>query len=268
MSAQSIGSSRAPEGPGISVSQAEAGTLLLRLFGNWKLKGGLPTAATVETVFRETGHPRRLRFDTRDLGTWDSGLLAFLFAVTELCRARGVEFDTGSLPEGARRLLKLASAVPERLDARRTQAHPDFLTLVGVEFLSLWRSCGEMLEFLGQAMQSFGRLTIGRARFRRSDLIDAIFECGAAALPVVTLISFLVGLILAFVGAVEFEQFGAQIYIADLVGIGTARETGVLMTAVVMAGRTGGGRAPPGGPQAAHTAEGPQTPIGARRSTH
>jgi phospholipid/cholesterol/gamma-HCH transport system permease protein len=237
--AHSIGSDRAPEGPGIGVSQVEAGTLLLRLVGNWKLKGGLPTAAAVETAFRETGHPLRLRFDARNLGTWDSGLLAFLFAVAELCRARGVEFDTRSLPEGARQLLKLASAVPERTDARRMEALPDFLTLVGIELLSVWRSCGEMLEFLGQAMQSLGRLTIGRARFRRSDLIDAIFECGAAALPVVTLISFLVGLILALVGAVEFQKFGAQIYIADLVGIGTARETGILMTAIVMSGRTG-----------------------------
>jgi phospholipid/cholesterol/gamma-HCH transport system permease protein len=88
-------------------------------------------------------------------------------------------------------------------------------------------------------MESFGRLTIGRARFRRNDLIDIIFECGAAALPIVTLISFLVGLILAFVGAIQLTQFGAQIYVADLVGIAMAREMGALMTAIIMSGRTG-----------------------------
>ena len=96
-----------------------------------------------------------------------------------------------------------------------------------------------MLQFLGEAMESFGRLTIGRARFRRSDLVDIIFECGAAALPIVTLISFLVGLILAFVGAIQLTQFGAQIYVADLVGIAMAREMGALMTAIIMSGRTG-----------------------------
>jgi phospholipid/cholesterol/gamma-HCH transport system permease protein len=96
-----------------------------------------------------------------------------------------------------------------------------------------------MLEFLGQAIQSLGRLAIGRARFRRSDLVDVIFECGAAALPIVTLISFLVGVILAFVGAIQLAQFGAQIYVADLVGIAMARVMGALMTAIIMSGRTG-----------------------------
>jgi phospholipid/cholesterol/gamma-HCH transport system permease protein len=64
-------------------------------------------------------------------------------------------------------------------------------------------------------------------------------ECGARALPIVSLISLLVGLILAFVGAIQLQQFGAQIYVADLVGIAMVREMGAMMTAIVMAGRTG-----------------------------
>jgi phospholipid/cholesterol/gamma-HCH transport system permease protein len=133
----------------------------------------------------------------------------------------------------------LATAIPERQGARRTAVRPDFLTLVGTESLALWRSGGEMLGFIGQAIQSFGRLAARRARFRLSDLTEIIFDCGAAALPITTLISFLVGLILAFVGAVQLQQFGAQIYVADLVGIAMAREMGGLMTAIIMSGRTG-----------------------------
>jgi len=64
-------------------------------------------------------------------------------------------------------------------------------------------------------------------------------ECGAQALPIVSLISFLVGLILAFVGAIQLRPFGAQIYVANLVGLGMAREMGALMTGIIMAGRTG-----------------------------
>ena len=66
-----------------------------------------------------------------------------------------------------------------------------------------------------------------------------IQQCGAQALPIVTLISFLVGVILAFVGAVQLKQFGAQIYVADLVGIAMVREMGAMMTGIIMAGRTG-----------------------------
>jgi phospholipid/cholesterol/gamma-HCH transport system permease protein len=66
-----------------------------------------------------------------------------------------------------------------------------------------------------------------------------IQQCGAEALPIVTLISFLLGVILAFVGAVQLQQFGAQIYVANLVGVAMTREMGALMTAILMAGRTG-----------------------------
>ena len=66
-----------------------------------------------------------------------------------------------------------------------------------------------------------------------------IQECGAQALPIVTLICFLVGAILAFIGAVQLAMFGAQIYVANLVGMAMTLEMGAMMTAIIMAGRTG-----------------------------
>jgi phospholipid/cholesterol/gamma-HCH transport system permease protein len=222
----------------LSASQSDGGILLLSLGGDWKLKAGLPSPTEVGK-FLEADSVRRLAFDTTQLEDWDSGLIAFLLGVQNLCAARNIEFEPDALPDGAYRLVKLASAVPERKGARRTNIRPDFLTIVGDETLALWRSGGQLLEFLGQTLGSIGRLLTGRARFRISDLMEIIFDCGAAALPIVTLISFLVGLILAFVGAVQLQQFGAQIYVANLVGIAMAREMGALMTAIIMAGRTG-----------------------------
>jgi len=66
-----------------------------------------------------------------------------------------------------------------------------------------------------------------------------ISDCGPSAVGIVTLISFLVGVILAFMGAVQLQQFGASIFVADLVGIGMLREMGAMMTAIIMSGRTG-----------------------------
>ena len=193
------------DGPELAFDRAEAGVLLLRLTGDWRLRSGLPTPASVERQLGSDDELRRLSVDASDLGDWDSGLLAFLVGIQELSRARKIEFDPGNLPEGARRLLSLATTVPERQGARRTQARPDFLTVVGTECLAVWQGGGAMLEFIGQALQSLSRLVVGRARFRRSDLVEIIYECGAAALPIITLISFLVGLILAFVGAVQLQ---------------------------------------------------------------
>ena len=86
---------------------------------------------------------------------------------------------------------------------------------------------------------TFVRLFRMKVRFRAVDLFLLIQQSGVQALPIVTLISFLVGVILAFVGAVQLEQFGAQIYVADLVGIAMVREMGAMMTGIIMAGRTG-----------------------------
>jgi phospholipid/cholesterol/gamma-HCH transport system permease protein len=225
--------------PTLSLTPEGRETLLLRLGGDWQLRSGLPTSAQVDQQLGAKPAARRLKFDAAQLGAWDSGLLAFLVGIQDLCKTRGLALDAGNLPEGASRLLKLATAVPERQGARRTGERPGFLTLVGNESLALWKSGGQMLEFLGQSIQTFGRLMVGRARYRRSDLVDIIYECGAAALPITALISFLIGLILAFVGAIQLQQFGAQIYVADLVGIAMAREMGAVMTAIIMAGRTG-----------------------------
>ena len=96
-----------------------------------------------------------------------------------------------------------------------------------------------MVDFIGEAVLACLRCVVGAARFRRVDLVLFMQECGAQALGIVTLISFLIGLILAFMGAVQLRQFGAQIYVADLVGLGMTREMGAVMTGVIMAGRTG-----------------------------
>jgi phospholipid/cholesterol/gamma-HCH transport system permease protein len=229
----------AAEEPALSFSQSDGNALLVGLRGDWKLKAGLPSSAEIGRALEAAGRVHTLVLDATQLGAWDSGLLAFLVGVQDLCKAQDIRIKTDRLPDGVQRLLRLATAVPERKGARRTAKHSDFLTLVGNESLALWRSGGQQLEFLGEALHSFGRLLAGKARFRRSDLPEIVFECGAAALPIVTLISFLVGLILAFVGAVQLQQFGAQIYVADLVGIAMAREMGALMTAIIMAGRTG-----------------------------
>jgi phospholipid/cholesterol/gamma-HCH transport system permease protein len=92
---------------------------------------------------------------------------------------------------------------------------------------------------VGESALALARAAVGRARYRRVDLLLNIEEAGANALGIVSLISFLIGLILAFVGAIQLRQFGAQIYIADLVAIGMAREMGAMMAAIIMAGRTG-----------------------------
>jgi phospholipid/cholesterol/gamma-HCH transport system permease protein len=133
----------------------------------------------------------------------------------------------------------LAEAVPERAGARQGVVVPWWLARIGTAVLNAREPVLEMLGFIGQVTQALGRLARGKARFRVTDLMLLIQQAGAEALGIITLISFLVGLILAFVGAVQLQQFGAAIYVANLVGIAMVREMGAMMAGIVMAGRTG-----------------------------
>jgi phospholipid/cholesterol/gamma-HCH transport system permease protein len=214
-------------------------TLVVRIGGNWNIAGGLPSTDELKRQIGSKPAPERVAFDTLKLGDWDSSLLTFLIKVIDFCRDRSITLSKEGLPEGVARLIDLSSAVPEKKDARKESGRTPFLARVGEATLEAGKSAGEMLAFIGEAFLAFIKLLRGKARFRRSDLVLLIQECGAQALPIVSLISVLVGLILAFVGAVQLKMFGAQIYVADLVGIGMAREMGAMMTAIVMAGRTG-----------------------------
>jgi phospholipid/cholesterol/gamma-HCH transport system permease protein len=136
-------------------------------------------------------------------------------------------------------MLALAEVVPEREGARGKDEKATVVARMGTWSIDLWKGAVSGVEFLGSCVIAMGSLARGRARFRRSDLFLHMQEAGVEALPIVTLISFLVGTILAFVGAVQLEQFGATIYVANLVGIAMVREMGAMMTGIVMAGRTG-----------------------------
>jgi phospholipid/cholesterol/gamma-HCH transport system permease protein len=222
--------------PGSLSFQENDSTLVIGLSGRWSVESGLPPISEVE---QRLGGIRRIAFDTSGLESWDSGLLALLTKIMELARARHIDVDLSILSPGIRRLVELAEAVPERKDARRKDIDRPLLEDVGVATIKTVQGTRTTLAFLGELVLSYGRLFTFRARFRAWDMWLFIQEAGPKALPIVTLISFLSGVILAFVGAVQLRMFGGQIYIADLVAIGMTREMGALMTAVIMAGRTG-----------------------------
>ena len=213
--------------------------LHLVLAGNWLLTDRPIPADEVEQRLTAGSNIRRISFDGKALAEWDSGLLTFLARVYQLAGRDDIEIDPGGLPDGARRMMALASAVAPQEDTGKHGDDVQMLERIGVIALAMWRAAPEMLQFLGEVTLSLGRTVRGKAQFRRADLMLVIQDVGPQALPIVALISFLVGLIVAYMGAVQLAQFGAQIYIANLVGLGMTREMGALMTGIIMAGRTG-----------------------------
>jgi len=222
----------------LSFTRGDQATLVAHLAGSWLLSSTRPSALEVERELAR-GPVARLAFDARGLGRWDSGLLTFLTQVVGQCRKRKIATDLSGLPSGVQRLIALSEAVPERAGARSAGVRPAFLQRVGNAALGVFERVDEWFRFTGELALAFGRLARLRVRFPWGDFALLVQQAGAEALGIVTLVSFLVGLILAFMGAVQLLRFGATIYVADLVGVGMTREMGAVMTAVVMAGRTG-----------------------------
>ena len=222
----------------LSFDRPDKKTLLINLSGSWTLKYKRPSADLVKKEVTQSA-TTGIAFDTTGVTDWDSALLIFLGRLTDLSSKQGLNIDKTGLPDGAGKLLDLAAAVPEKEGARKKSREETFLFRVGYESMAFFRSSGEALAFVGETFTAFTRFLAGKARFRRSDLTRILQDCGIDALPIVSLISLLVGLILAFVGAVQLTMFGAQIYVANLVGIAMVRVMGAVMAGIIMAGRTG-----------------------------
>ena len=225
--------------PQITYTTTEDGTLLLTLSGSWRSTDLIPTSEELEDRLFAAGEVTKVSFDGGGITAWDSGLPIFLIKIKLVCDREGIELDPSGLPKGAGDLLRLATAVPEREGVRREDIKRSFLERVGSSTIEAGHSWRDTLTFLGEVVIATGRFFRGKAQYLKSDLFLFIQESGAQALGIVSLISLLVGVILAFIGAVQLEMFGAEIYVANLVGLATVRAMAAIMTGIVLAGRTG-----------------------------
>ncbi|WP_223291984.1 ABC transporter permease [Defluviicoccus vanus] len=233
--------SPAPEiAAGVQYAHPDAATLLLALGGAWTVRGKLPAVSDAIREIDAAPAVRRVTFDTRALGAWDTALLTFLLGVIRHAKGKQLTIDRDGLPQGMSGLIDLATAVPPVEGAAEKRSRRSLVTIFGEAAIDFAAGTGRLMAFIGEAAMSFGRLLTGRpARFRHSDLWLFIEQAGVDALPIVSLLSLLQGLTMAFLGAAQLQMFGAQIYVANLIGMSMAAEVGAVMTAIIMAGRTG-----------------------------
>jgi len=212
----------------------------ITLGGAWNLRAATrPKPATTLTEVESAGKVIRIRCVGENLGTWDSSLLLFLAELDDWCHSHQVALDLHSLPEGVTSLIALAKAVPEAETERGHTQRPSFLYRLGMWAIQQANAFTAAATFIGETVLSLRRIVAGKGKVDWRLFWLSMQETGAQALAIVGLISFLTGLILAFVASIQLKQFGAGIYVANLVAVAMAREMGAIMTGVIMAGRTG-----------------------------
>jgi len=227
------------EPPQLSWDKTPSGNVVIRIAGHWLIEHGLIGDETIADMLADVAPGGSIVLDAEGLMGWDSSLIEFLTRGVRMSEARGIAIDRSGTPEDVKRLIGLAFAVPDHPDRHKMPVAPPPLARIGGRFLVNVALGVRMLGFFGESVLAFGRLLRGVSAMRGADFWEAFTDCGPRALPIVCLISVLVGLIMAFIGAVQLTKFGAQVYVANLVGIAMVREMGALMAAIIMAGRTG-----------------------------
>jgi phospholipid/cholesterol/gamma-HCH transport system permease protein len=215
----------------------QAGTeCVIKVGGEWRLSGPVPTW----TQALGTAPTGKVSVVPEQLGRWDTSLALFLVHGRDWCAHAPAEFDTSALPGNLQALLRQFS---DAGTARPAVVHPAAHAPSGIFTLArTWTGHGrDNVAFLGECTLSLVGVACHPRRFRLLDCLVEMQKCWASSLPIVCLVSFLVGVILAFQAAVQLQPFGAAVFVADLVGLAVVREMGPMMAAVVVAGGTGAG---------------------------
>jgi len=213
--------------------------LRLTVGGVWTIADGLANAGPVAAALA-AGGVDSVEVVCEGLERADSALAVLLTAVHDLCEQHHVRLDLSRADPGLAALVGLARAVPEQSGTGRDgDGKPSRLENVGNSAMAALHEVDRQLSFFGELCLSLLRLVRGRARFRWRDVFEVLEDCGPRSLLIVTVISLLIGMILAFIGAVQLRRFGAGIYVADLVGLSISREMAAVMTGIVVAGKTG-----------------------------
>ncbi len=218
------------------------GVLVTVLSGDWSIENETPRfESLVDRDAKNREVARTLTFDASALGSWDSSLLVFLEQAQAYCDAHNLTLDDTALPEQVTRLLALSRAVPERSASEDKPTKKTAVDRLGTKAMQTWSTVESSITFAGQVALAVVQLPRRTVRMRWREFWVVVQSNSSGAIPIVTLIALLVGVIIAFLGVVVLQRFGAGYYASYLVGFGMLREMGALMTGIIMAGRTGAG---------------------------
>lgn len=219
-------------------TRRKEGEFIVHFSGSWVNGVAKPSPDTLHVDIEAEPELQTLHFESAHLTDWDSSLCVAVRQLCDWAEARGLRTNLDGMPQGVQNLLELSHAVPENKQVGEN-APDDFLSHVGERTIEAYHGLNGYLEFLGQLIIDMFAFVRGRGQLRGKDFLLILQAAGAQALPIVSLLSFLTGLIIAFIGVIQLQKFAADIYVADLVGLAVTRELGAVMAGVIMAGRTG-----------------------------
>lgn len=232
-----------PVSPARAAVRLADGVLTVSVGGGWRLTDPHPTWGAIVAKdlkgLAPDARPQVVRVVAENLTEWDSSLAILLRHARHEAESIGAACEWIGLPAGAEQLERMLAQESTKAAGPEAAGGADLFTTVGNLTHLLAVEVREFSHLVGECSFSIARFFRRQAQFRWRDCLWQMQLCGGQALPIVGVIAVLTGVILAYQAAAQLRQFGADIFVADMVGIAMVREMGPLMTAIVLAGRTG-----------------------------
>ena len=210
--------------------------------GEWTLAHHETLTKRVRALSAQAGAGEAATVDVDGLAALDTAGARLLHALLGPERIAALLADETALPRERRALLKaVADALAEPpVPAVGTQgsALGDVLADTGEAMVAFWRHLAGITGFIGLILETALRVAVQPRRWRMTSLVANLERTGLDAVPIIALLTFLIGAVVAFLGATVLQNFGASIFTVDLVAYSFLREFGVLLTAIIVAGRT------------------------------
>jgi len=225
----------------LQISLGKNGTVIFKSLGDWTADT-LPEAVKSLEKYSKTCQNISIQWDVSSIGQMDSaGMMLFIYYY-DLIQAQQCSIElTGARPEfeklhGLLRQFVMESSLSKPTILFRLAAPFSRLGRISAGF---WHDIVEFLSFIGEDFIALILSLKHPSSIRYSAIIKNIEDAGVRALPIITMTSLLIGVVIAYQGAVQLQKFGANIFIVDMIGISITRELAPLITAIVVAGRTG-----------------------------
>jgi len=219
---------------------AEGERLKLAGAGAWVAENARNLEAQINAATRSGAAAKQVVIDMGRVDRLDTFGAWLLERLTRNFAARGCETAVTGLKADYRALVDEVHGVPpEAAAARRGNSLVGFVNAVGVSMVEVGASISAFVNMIGAVMLAAARVITHPRRFRFTSMVHQLDNVGWRAVPIILLITFLIGAIIAQQGIFHFRKFGADIYVVDMVGILVLREIGVLIVTIMVAGRSG-----------------------------
>ncbi len=211
---------------------------VLSLMGDWDARGCGELASDLPQRLAKMPNGQALRINSQQIAHMDTAGALLILHMQDVLQARAITLDLSGLQTYQHELIELVQRIGD-LEPPKEPPSLNALEAIGKASMDIVSNAYDTLVFMGEVITRTIPLLLQPWRLRWGAIVNEIQAAGSRSVPIVALLTFLIGVVIAYQSGITMQQYGATVFLPDMIGIITLREMGPLITAIVVAGRTG-----------------------------